>query len=58
MIDLLLNESTEPLPPQEIIQWVKENLTSKFSPEERSSYSDIGYFLLILIIEKVIAKAL
>lgn len=56
MIDLLLDDSSHLWPPQYIIQWSKENLTSHFPPGEGFYYSDIGYYLLILIIEKIISK--
>lgn len=56
MIDFFLEESPKQLTPQKIIQWTKENLESKFPPGERFYYSDVGYFLLILIVEKFISK--
>lgn len=52
LLDLLLDESTEPLTPHKILQWAKENLQTKYPPGEKFSYSDIGYYLLILILEK------
>lgn len=38
------------------ISVLKKNFKAKFPPGEKFSYSDIGYFLLILIIEKVTEK--
>ena len=56
MIDLLLDEPPELWTLQHIIQWSKEHLKSQFPPGEGFYYSDIGYCLLILIIEKINSK--
>lgn len=56
MIDRLLDEPSRSLSPQYIIQWSKENLTSRFPPGKRFHYSDTGYLLLGLIIEKLMEK--
>ena len=56
MMDLLLDESPHSWTPHYIIQWSKENLTSHFPPGKGFYYSDIGYYLLILIIEKITSK--
>lgn len=56
MIDFLFDEPSEFWTSQHIIQWSKEHLKSQFPPGEGFYYSDIGYCLLILIIEKVISK--
>lgn len=56
MMDLLLDESPHHWTPHYIIQWSKENLTSHFPPGKEFYYSDMGYYLLILIIEKITLK--
>jgi len=52
----LLNHTSEPSrfwTPQETIQWSKEHLKSHFPPGKGFHYSDTGYHILGLIIEKI-----
>lgn len=56
MFDLLLNESPQLRTPKVIIQWSKENLNCQFPPGKGYYYSDFGYYLLILLIEKIHSK--
>ncbi|KYC45301.1 MAG: beta-lactamase/D-alanine carboxypeptidase [Candidatus Methanofastidiosum methylothiophilum] len=53
MIDIILSEPNRFWSPREAITWSKENLKSHFPPGEGFHYSDTGYLLLGLIIEKV-----
>jgi CubicO group peptidase (beta-lactamase class C family) len=57
-IDLLLEEPSHFWPPEEMIQFSKENLQPLFSPGDGYHYSDTNYQLLGLIIEKVTGKQL
>ncbi|RUL52160.1 MULTISPECIES: serine hydrolase [Lysinibacillus] len=52
-VDLILDDPNRTWTPQEVIQWAKENLKTHFPPGERFHYSDTGYHLLGLIIEKI-----
>ncbi|MDX8047255.1 serine hydrolase domain-containing protein [Gracilibacillus sp. S3-1-1] len=56
MMDFFLDEQSQAWTPQYIIQWTKENLTCHFPPGEGFYYSDVGYYLLILIIERITSK--
>jgi D-alanyl-D-alanine carboxypeptidase len=53
MRDLMFDEPDQVWTPKGVIQWSKEHLTSHFPPGEKFLYSDTGYHLLGLIIEKV-----
>ena len=53
MIDILLDEPSRFWTPQEVIQWSKEHLKSHFPPGKGFHYSDTGYHMLGLIIEKI-----
>lgn len=53
MIDLLLAEPSRLRMPQEVIGWSKEQLEPHFPPGEGFYYSDTGYHLLGLIIERI-----
>ncbi|MFD1739038.1 serine hydrolase domain-containing protein [Bacillus salitolerans] len=53
MINMLMDEPNRMWAPEEVIRWSKENLSSHFPPGEGFHYSDTGYHLLGLIIEKV-----
>ena len=52
-INLMIQEPMRFWHPHDVIQYVKENRPSQFIPGEGWSYSDLGYILLGLIIEKV-----
>lgn len=56
MLDLILENPTRTWTPQETIEWTKKNLSSRFPPGEGFHYSDTGYHLLGLLIEKVTSK--
>ena len=53
MLDIILNEPSHFWTPQEVIQWSKEHLKSHFPPGKGFHYSDTGYHMLGLIIEKI-----
>ena len=53
MIDILFDEPSRFWTPQETIQWSKEHLKSHFPPGKGFHYSDTGYHILGLIIEKI-----
>jgi D-alanyl-D-alanine carboxypeptidase len=56
MIDFMFAEPSRYWTPQEVIQWSKQHLQSHFPPGKGFHYSDTGYNLLGLIIEKVTEK--
>lgn len=56
MIDILLEQSSHFWSPQETINWSKEHLKTHFPPGEGFHYSDTGYHILGLIIEKITLK--
>lgn len=56
MLDILLDELSHPYEKDFIIEWSKQHLAVKAPPGEKFVYSDIGYYLLILIIENVAEK--
>ncbi len=56
MIDLLLEEPSRFWTPRETVSWSKNNLKSHFPPGKGFHYSDTGYHILGLIIEKVTSK--
>lgn len=56
MIDILFEQPSRFWSPQETIKWSKEHLKSHFPPGEGFHYSDTGYHLLGLIIEKITSK--
>lgn len=53
MIDLLFEQPSRYWEPKEVIEWSKEHLTAHFPPGKGFHYSDTGYNLLGLIIEKI-----
>lgn len=53
MVELLLGEPDRTWTPKEVIQWAKDNMKTHFPPGEGFHYSDTGYHLLGLILEKV-----
>jgi len=53
MIDIIFDEPSRFWTPQETIQWSKEHLKSHFPPGKGFHYSDTGYHVLGLIIEKI-----
>lgn len=53
MIDTILDEPSRFWTPQEVVQWSKQHLTSHFPPGRGFHYSDTGYHLLGLVIEKI-----
>jgi len=52
MLEQIVGEPYRFWRPQEVIQWSKENLNSHFPPGKGFHYSDTGYHILGLIIEK------
>lgn len=54
--DLIFDEPSRSWTPQGVIQWSKEHLKSHFPPGKGFHYSDTGYHLLGLIVEKITAK--
>ncbi|MFC2138529.1 serine hydrolase domain-containing protein [Bacteroidota bacterium] len=57
-IEMWMKEPDKFWTPQEKTAWCKKNYTAKFEPGKSWGYSDIGYDLLGLIIEKVTGKKL
>lgn len=57
-IEMWVQEPDKFWTPLEKIEWCKKNYNAKFKPGENWSYSDIGYDLLGLIIEKITDKKL
>lgn len=55
-IEILLDEPSRAWNPEETIKWTKEHLQPKFPPGTKCFYSDTGYNLLGLIIERVTSK--
>lgn len=53
IVEMLLDEPNRIWTPQEIIHWAKENMKPHFPPGEGFHYSDTGYHLLGLILEKI-----
>lgn len=56
MIDIIFDEPSRFWTPQETIQWSKEHLKSHFPPGKGFHYSDTGYHVLGLIIEKITSR--
>jgi CubicO group peptidase (beta-lactamase class C family) len=52
MLELILRNPSRFWTPREVIQWSKEHLKSHFPPGKGFHYSDTGYHILGLIIEK------
>jgi D-alanyl-D-alanine carboxypeptidase len=57
MPDLIVSEPERTWTPKEVIQWAKDNMKNHFPPGEGFHYSDTGYHLLGLIIEKITGLA-
>ncbi|RPF53915.1 serine hydrolase domain-containing protein [Aquisalibacillus elongatus] len=58
LIDLLIDEPHHMWSPEEIIEWSKKHTKeAKFLPGEGFNYSDTGYVLLGLIVEKATNKS-
>ncbi|MCH1627047.1 serine hydrolase domain-containing protein [Ferdinandcohnia quinoae] len=55
MIDMVINDTTRFWTPLEVVDWSKKHLKSHFPPGQGFHYSDTGYHLLGLIIEKITA---
>jgi len=53
MLERIISEPSRFWTPEEVIQWSKDNLVSHFPPGKGFHYSDTGYHLLGLIIEKI-----
>lgn len=53
MLEMIVEQPERTWTPQEIILWSKENLNSHFAPGQGFHYSDTGYHLIGLILEKV-----
>jgi len=58
MLELVMDEPDRFWTPVETSQWAKDNLEAHFLPGEGFYYSDTGYQLLGLIIEKMTGKPL
>lgn len=58
MLDIIQENPYQTHSPLEIIAWSKQHLTPKFRPDTGFHYSDTGYHLLGLIIEKVLQMPL
>ena len=58
LLDELFDNPTQVWTPREVILWSKENLHSHFPPGKGFHYSDTGYHLLGLIIEKITSMPL
>ncbi|MFF2753737.1 serine hydrolase domain-containing protein [Psychrobacillus sp. NPDC058041] len=58
LLDELFDDPTRVWTPKEVILWSKENLHSHFPPGKGFHYSDTGYHLLGLIIEKITSMPL
>lgn len=56
ILELVLEEPDRFWTPLETIQWAKDNIKAYFPPGEGFYYSDTGYQLLGLIIEKITGK--
>jgi CubicO group peptidase (beta-lactamase class C family) len=56
ILELAVVEPNRFWTPVETIQWAKDNLSAHFPPGEGFHYSDTGYQLLGLIIEKITGK--
>ncbi|MGF7050068.1 D-alanyl-D-alanine carboxypeptidase [Paenibacillus sp. DS2015] len=56
LLDLVFDEPSHFWTPQAVIQWSKEHLRSHFPPGKGFHYSDTGYNLLGLIIEKITSQ--
>jgi D-alanyl-D-alanine carboxypeptidase len=56
ILELVMDEPNRFWTPMETIQWAKDNLEAHFPPGEGFYYSDTGYQLLGLIIEKITGK--
>ena len=58
MLDQILESPYTHHHPIDIINWVKDNIKPRFKPDTGFHYSDTGYHLLGLIIEKIVKKPL
>jgi D-alanyl-D-alanine carboxypeptidase len=56
LIDLMFDETSRTWTPRTVIEWAKQHLTCHFPPGQGFHYSDTGYHLLGLIVERVTAK--
>lgn len=56
MIDMIFDDPSRFWTPQETIQWSKDHLKSHFPPGKGFHYSDTGYHILGLIIERITTK--
>lgn len=55
-LNLVLDEPLRKWTPEETIQWSKKNMLPKFPPGKKCHYTDTGFNLLGLIIERVMEK--
>ncbi|MEK4229689.1 serine hydrolase domain-containing protein [Solibacillus sp. FSL H8-0538] len=55
-LQLLLDEPERFWTAQETIEWTKQNMDARFPPGKKCHYTDTGYNLLGLIIERVMSK--
>lgn len=58
MIDILLEEPSRQWTPRGVVEWAKQHLTPHFPPGEGFHYSDTGYHLLGLAVEKATGQPL
>jgi len=58
MIDYILNNPSYVWSPIEVVKWSKDNLGAHFPPGKGFHYSDTGYHILGLIIEKITGQPL
>lgn len=56
MMDILFEQPSRFWSPQEMIKWSKEHLKAHFPPGKGFHYSDTGYQILGLIVEKITLK--
>ncbi|MDZ7343050.1 MAG: beta-lactamase family protein, partial [candidate division KSB1 bacterium] len=56
MLEVILGEPDRFWTPQEVIRWSKQHLKSHFPPGKGFHYSDTGYHLMGLVIEKITSK--
>jgi D-alanyl-D-alanine carboxypeptidase len=58
MLDKILESPYQHYSPLEIVQWSKTNIKPRFKPGKGFHYSDTGYHLLGLVIEKILEMPL
>lgn len=58
IVDILVEEPSREWTPRTVIEWAKQNLSPHFPPGEGFHYSDTGYHLLGLVVEKATGASL